>query len=291
MNPFDSSVQAKLEAFQRNERTEAILYHWLAARETHPANREVFERLAADEWRHYEEWQRMTGREVPPHRWKVAVFPWLVRLFGFTFAIKLMESGETDTGAAYRELAHVIPDVERIAREEDEHERALMAMLDEERLRYVGSIVLGLNDALVELTGALAGLTLALRQTRLIAMTGAITGLAAAMSMAASEYLSVKTEGGGLSSWKSAVYTGITYLGTVLLLITPYLVFANPYAALMGSLTLAVGIIAAFNYYLAVAREQPFGPRFFEMTLLSLTVSVISFGLGWAVRTLFGVEI
>ena len=55
-------------------------------------------------------------------------------------------------------------------------------------------VVLGLNDALVELTGVLAGLTLALRETRLIAMAGLITGIAASLSMAASEYLSTKTE-------------------------------------------------------------------------------------------------
>ena len=42
------------------------------------------------------------------------------------------------------------------------NESALLQLLDEEKLRYTGSIVLGLNDVLVELTGALAGLTLAL---------------------------------------------------------------------------------------------------------------------------------
>ena len=45
-------------------------------------------------------------------------------------------------------------------------------MLDEERLRYIGSVVLGLNDALIELTGALAGLTLALQNTQLNLLLG-----------------------------------------------------------------------------------------------------------------------
>lgn len=60
-------------------------------------------------------------------------------------------------------------------------------LLDEERLRYTGSTVLGLNDALMELTGVLAGLTLALRDTKLIVLTGAITGIAAVLSMGVSE--------------------------------------------------------------------------------------------------------
>ena len=70
----------------------------------------------------------------------------------------------------------------------------MQARLAYEPYRYTGSIVLGLNDALVELTGALAGLTLALQDTKLIALTGSITGIAAALSMGASEYLSTKSE-------------------------------------------------------------------------------------------------
>lgn len=65
------------------------------------------------------------------------------------------------------------------------------------RLSYMSSVVLGLNDALVEFTGALAGFTLALNEPRLVALTGSITGVAAALSMAASEYLSTKSDATG----------------------------------------------------------------------------------------------
>jgi VIT1/CCC1 family predicted Fe2+/Mn2+ transporter len=47
--------------------------------------------------------------------------------------------------------------------DENQHESALLQLLDEEQLRYTGSMVLDLNDAQVELTGALAGLTLSLK--------------------------------------------------------------------------------------------------------------------------------
>jgi len=57
-------------------------------------------------------------------------------------------------------------------------------LIEEKRLEYTGSIVLGLNDALVEMTGALAGLTLALQNTRLIALSGLVTGIAAASDIA-----------------------------------------------------------------------------------------------------------
>lgn len=288
---LDANVRERLLAFQRNEITEHHLYSWLAKSAKDEKNRQVFGRLAADEKRHYDEWKKLSRQEVAPCALKIVWFKLLVRVLGFTFAIKLMEGGEDDSGAAYLALRDVIPGMEVIAKEEDEHERALMALLDEERLRYVGSIVLGLNDALVELTGALAGLTLALRNTRLIAMTGAITGIAAALSMAASEYLSLKTEGAGQNPLKGALYTGVAYIVTVVLLILPYLLLPNYYWALACTLTGAVLIIAFFNYYIAVARELPFRRRFLEMAILSLSVAAFSFGVGYLMRIVFGVDI
>lgn len=122
-----------------------------------------------------------------------------------------------------------MPYAKSIVKDEDEHEKQLIDLIDEERLRYVGSMVLGLNDALVELTGALAGLTFALRNTHVVAMAGLITGVAASLSMAASEYLSTKSEEGAKNPLKASVYTGSAYVLTVLFLIFPYLFFTNLY--------------------------------------------------------------
>jgi VIT1/CCC1 family predicted Fe2+/Mn2+ transporter len=167
----------------------------------------------------------------------------------------------------------------------------MLGMLDEERLRYIGSVVLGLNDALIELTGALAGLTLALQNKQLIALTGSITGIAAAQSMAASEYLSTKAEGGSQQPLKAAFYTGMTYVVTVVLLIAPYLLLPNYFVSLACTLSTAVLIIALFNFYISVAMDQPFKKRFAEMAILSLGVAGLSFLLGLALRVVLGVEV
>ncbi|MDK2880132.1 MAG: vacuolar iron transporter family protein [Thermoanaerobacteraceae bacterium] len=167
-----------------------------------------------------------------------------------------------------------------------------MGMLEEERLQYVGSMVLGLNDALVELTGTLAGLTLALQNTRIIALSGLITGISATLSMASSEFLSAKSEGRD-DALKSCVYTGIAYLVTVALLILPYLLFTpqNYLFALMTMLAVVVLIIAAFNYYIAVAKDLQFKRRFVEMACISLGVAVLSFVVGLIVKNVLGVDI
>jgi VIT1/CCC1 family predicted Fe2+/Mn2+ transporter len=185
----------------------------------------------------------------------------------------------------------VIPNVEAWLQDEEDHEHQLLGMLEEERLHYAGSVVLGLNDALVELTGALAGLTLALQNTKLIALSGLITGIAASLSMAASEYLSTRSEGTEKHPLRAAVYTGIAYIVTVLLLVLPYLLFANYYLDLALTLSVAVLIIAVFNFYISVAKDEPFGRRFAEMALLSFSVAAISFGIGFVARQLLGVEV
>ncbi len=56
----------------------------------------------------------------------------------------------------------------------------------------MGSMVLGMNDALIELTGALAGFTFAMQNTRIVALAGLITGVSATLSMTSSSYLSIQ---------------------------------------------------------------------------------------------------
>ncbi|MBC7263664.1 MAG: VIT1/CCC1 transporter family protein [Chloroflexi bacterium] len=290
MNISDD-LRERLLIYQKNEITEHHIYKKLAGRVQLSENRRILEDIADDELRHYRQWRNYTQQDVTPSQWKIWQYYWISRVFGFTFAVKLMERGEEDAQEHYEQLEEVIPEAHEIFLDENHHEAALLQLLDEERLRYTGSIVLGLNDALVELTGALAGLTLALQDTRLIALTGSITGIAAALSMAASEYLSTKAEKTVKNPVRASIYTGVTYLATVLLLILPYLLLTNYYLCLSCTLVGAILIIALFNYYVSVAKDEPFTRRFFEMAGVSLGVAAFSFLLGFLMRTFLGVDI
>jgi len=283
-------MQAMLRA-QRNEITEHQIYTKLAQSTSDPHNRDVLERIAADEMRHYELWRTLTHQEVKPDRllyWRYVIIAWL---FGLTFSIKHMERGEASAKHNYAVLGASVPTASTIAREEEKHELTLIAMLDEERLKYVGSVVLGLNDALVELTGSLAGFSFALQNAALVGVVALIMGVAASLSMAASEYLSTRHEDTGKSPVKSAVYTGVAYLITVILLVTPYLLHFGVYQALGIALALAMGVILLFSYYVSVAQDQPFGKRFAEMAVVSLGVAALSFLIGLAVRMVFHIDI
>lgn len=288
---FDEETRQALLRFQRNERTESQVYTRLAALEKNETNRSVLLRIAGEEQAHYEILRGYTGQEVEPDRWRVRKYSVLAKLLGLTFAIKLMEGSEESAQQEYASFAH-IPALQQMARDENEHEEKLIALINEERLEYMGSVVLGLNDALVEFTGALAGFTLALSDSKLIALTGSITGIAAALSMASSEYLSTKSEGGnGKHPVKAAVYTGIAYLFTVAALVAPFILCSHVLVALASMLAIALLIIALFNYYYSVARSERFRKRFTEMAVLSFSVAALSFLIGYALKEFTGIDV
>ena len=152
-------------------------------------------------------------------------------------------------------------------------------------------MVLGLNDALVELTGVLAGLTLALQNARLVAIVGFITGIAASMSMAVSEYLSTKQEDTGKNPLKASIYTGIAYVATVVFLILPYFIFENIFTALGFVVINALVIVLFFTFYISVAKDLSFKKRFLEMAALSVSIALINFFIGLLIRKFFGIDI
>ena len=277
---------------QQNELTESYIYHAIAKFAKGDENKKTLMRLGDEEKAHYEIWKKYTGVQMKPQKFKIFKYKLLARVLGFTFAVKLMENGEEASQKEYELLAAEVEESAKIRADEEEHEAALLGMLDEERLQYVGSMVLGMNDALVELTGSLAGFTFAMQNTRLIALSGLILGISATFSMASSEFLSARSEGRS-DALKSCCYTGIAYLITVALLITPYLLIGNN--GYMGALFAMIGvvilIIAGFTYYISVAQGERFKPKFLEMTLISVGVAVISFFVGILAKKFLGVDI
>jgi len=287
------NIRKQIQIMQKGEITEHFVYAHIAKRVKNAENKKILENISRDEKGHYELWTSYLGTPAKPNRFKILWFSLLNFLLGYTFTLKIMEKGENNANINYSEIGKYVPDAEQIAKDEDAHEKELINMLDEERLNYVGSMVLGLNDALVELTGALAGLTLANVASDYISLSGLITGIAASFSMAASEYLSAKADG-RKDAFKSAIYTGIAYIITVGLLILPYLLIpstveSGKYISLGIMLATVVLIIFFFNYYISVAKDYNFKKRFVQMVAISLSVTVISFLIGKLASLLLGI--
>lgn len=286
------STRAFLLEMQRGELTESRIYSNIAAFVKKDEDRRVLETIASEELGHASVWKEITGDEAVPDASKIRKYTWIARILGYTFAIKLMENGESSAQNKYDSIVDEVPESAAIREDEKRHEAELISLLDEERLRYVGSMVLGLSDALVELTGTIAGLTFALQSTKLIALSGLITGISATLSMASSEYLSAKSEGRD-DALKSCTYTGIAYCITVALMILPFLLLGDAYylPALLIMLVTVILEIAAFSYYISVVQEEPFRNRFGEMAGISMGVAVIAFVIGLLAKRFLGVEI
>lgn len=290
MAEITPELRKALLKLQKTEITEYRIYTRLA-RKMEGENRKILERIGADEKRHADTWRRYTETDVKPNSLMVAFYMFLAFLFGITFAIKIMERGEESAEEAYDSIGDKIAEAEKIMHEEAEHEEALVNLIDEERLKYVGSMVLGLNDALVELTGALAGFTFALAESSIVGVAGLITGVAATLSMAASEYLSQRSEKGELNPVKAAVYTGIAYLITVTLLVAPYFIADNVYLSLAWALFDAFLVILFFSFFVSVVQDRPFKPAFMEMAVISFGVATVSFIIGLIARRFLPVDL
>ena len=275
--------------FQKNEITEHYVYLNMA-RSANGKNKKVLEDISRDELDHYGHFKKMTGKEVGPDHIKVALYSIMGSVFGITFASKLIEKGESRAQINYAAATH-LKGMNVLIKDEEKHEKALLSILEEERLNYISSMVLGLNDAIVELTGALAGFTFALQNTKVIGIAGFITGVAAALSMAAAEYLSQKSESGGRNPLKAALYTGALYMAVVLILVAPYFIQGSYYTALGLTLGCVFVVILIFSFFVSVVQDKKFGEIFWEMTVICLGVSVIAFLIGLGARKILNIQI
>ena len=269
------------------------VYRRLANRERKTENKIILQKISKQENNHYNILKEKTGEDVDFSKIRV-YFHVIISIFlGLTFSLKLMEKTEQNAAREYRDLGY-----ENIAKEEDEHEKELLSLLEEDSLNYLSSIILGLSDALVELTGALAGLTFAFQELRVVALAGLVTGISASFSMAASEFLATKEENSNRSPIKAALFTGTAYIITVFLLVIPYLLLSDSSEIIWGLephiqaliITFIIGllIIALFNLYVSIAQDKSFNRRFFEMVFILLIVTLISFLIGVILRESFG---
>ncbi len=154
--------------------------------------------------------------------------------------------------------------------------------------KYTGAMVLGMHDALVELSGIIAGLTFAIETSRIIIMTGAIAAVAASLSMAAANYMAQRADG-NRDAAVCAAYTGAMYIGTSAALLLPFCIIGNRFWALGAMGAVVVGVVLLFNWYIGAKNHRPWGRAFWEMLGVCVGVSVASFIIGQAAKYFLGV--
>jgi VIT1/CCC1 family predicted Fe2+/Mn2+ transporter len=293
-----SSELARVAAKRMSdEYTDSALYKRLS--KTVPQSSpfaEVLMHLSATEHGHYEFWRKYAPGEGPKlDRLKVVWILFLRRVFGLTFASRYLDRHESSVVEEYRALAGMIPESDRAAfdrmvADEREHEQEFARKIESSTIRYISFIVLGLADALVEITGIHAGSLGIYNKTEYAGLAGVVAGAAASLAMASAAFAQAK-QGFQGSAKLSAVYTGVSYFITAIILATPYFLTSTMLFALTSSLTLAVIILAMTTYYSTVISGKPFSRDFLEILLIMLGVTVALYFFGYLIRDSLGITI
>ncbi len=253
-------------------------------------------RLAGMEYRHYVFWSKYSpGRKAGVSKFKVYLIVLIRFLLGVTFAVKFLERNETKTIKKYRGVEHRIPSRDKkrfkeMIADEEEHELKLSEEFQEPHIKYISFIVLGLADALVEIAGIHAGSLGIYDRTELAGLAGIVAGAAASIAMASAAYAQAKSGFKG-SATLSAIYTGISYFVTAVILATPYFLTNDMWTALVGSLVGAIILTGFISFYGAVISGSVFRKDFIEITSIILGATVALYILGTAIRYFTGMTI
>lgn len=277
---------------QQSEINDHTIYKALASYQDNEKNKEVFEKIAKDEKAHYEFWVRITNRQIEAQKLVVWWYIFLVKIFGTSFALKSLEKRESGAEEFYKELFEIYPESKKIYKQEVEHEFELIDMLNDKKLLYAGAIVLGMNDALVELTGTLSGIALAFDKSLTVGLTGLIMGIAASLSMAGSAYFEAKENPSEeINPLVYSLYTGVSYILTTAILVVPFFIFDLIIESLIMMFICAFLAIISYNFYISVAKDLSFSKRVIQMSAITFGVALISFAIGYVVKFYFGIEI
>lgn len=289
----------KFKEYALDELFDSILYREMARREKDQRNRAALEELSAEEMQHYLFWSRLSGPvELALRdrlRLRLAILSW--RLLGKVFTIKFLERHEKSVVGEYRALlasGALAPDASEkladIIKDEEEHEARWAGQIEEARVKYMGSLALGLSDAIIELSGVHAGFLSYTASSVTTGIAGLIVGVSASMSMAAAAYLQAKQEP-GKAPGVSAATTGLMYIFTVLVLTAPFLAGLPMLVALAASLLSALLVLALFTFYSSVIRETGFIRDYVENVLVIFLVVTASYLFGSAVKNVLGLVI
>ena len=186
---------ARWRKYLANERAEAAVYRELA-RKKKGEERDILLKLADAESRHEQYWQEKLGEYVGmPQKpdLNTQFMGWMAKNFGSVFTLALMQSAESRTPYLDDEDAS-----EQLAADERVHAEVVRGLAIQGREKISGSFraaVFGANDGLVSNLALVIGVMGSGAPTSTLLLTGVSGLLAGALSMAAGEYVSVKSQG------------------------------------------------------------------------------------------------
>jgi VIT1/CCC1 family predicted Fe2+/Mn2+ transporter len=288
-------LKSELKKYVVDEFKDYVIYRSLADAERDTTRREILSNLSKKEYEHYMFWLQLTNYQPkPPSRLRIGLMITLRRLLGLVFITRLLERHERSVVRWYRELSDALPPKERetlfhIMREEEEHEKMLIGQIEENIIKYLGYVVLGLADAIIEISGVHAGFLGATNVTILAGMAGLVVGFAASISMGVAVYLQAK-QTPAIVPFRAALLTGITYISTVILQALPFFLTSDIFIAFTASIAVSITLIAGFTYYGAVVRDVDSRKEIITNIALTLGTAAATYLFGELLSTWLGIK-
>jgi VIT1/CCC1 family predicted Fe2+/Mn2+ transporter len=305
--------------FYLSEMRDYEIYNALASRERNPKLKELLGRIARMEEKHTMLWKKMLDEDavnIPSRQGTIiaietAGYTAARRILGVAFVSKLLGRNEVSSlerfsGAVKRVglTRKARGYLNTIINDEERNEEYLKRSLREHDsgLDYIGSIVLGLNDGLVEVLAAVTGIAVLARAGFIVVVAGMIIGLSGTLSMAGGVYLSAKShglvqEGGGSEEFtgtnprKDALYTGIYYFFGAMVSIVPFIFGFEGFAGILLAIILVSAVLTFASVVVAVVSNTSIKKRVFEMLAVSLGAAFAAILLGVVMKIKFGITI
>nr|WP_245543944.1 VIT1/CCC1 transporter family protein [Mahella australiensis] len=197
----------KAYSFYKEEFDAAKLYFYLAKSESDSANKSKFLELHDIEAEHVKFWYIfLKNRGYEPKsstgNLKLTLSKFLRKLLGAGLYTSILEMGESTSIEAYAEFlssgdltTEEKEGLNKIIEDELDHESFFENQKSVMPVNNVRDFILGMNDGLVELLGAVTGLSAVYPSNPLfVGINGLVVGLAGAMSMAIGTFISVRSQ-------------------------------------------------------------------------------------------------
>jgi|GEM_PF-2431643 VIT1/CCC1 family predicted Fe2+/Mn2+ transporter len=315
----DSDKAKLVRSLYLDERVDYRIFGRLAKGEKDKDLRVLLGRLARMENAHMKIWADMAGRQEKESlllslMTAVRVYSFLLarKILGVAFVIMLLGKNEMNALERYREAMKDVrlsamdrKRFDTIIADEKYNEMDLKERIREYRgqLNYIRSIVFGLNDGLVEILAAVAGIAVVATNGTVVAVAGIIIGVAGTLSMAGGSYLSAKSddlveevrkdEKGrlGTTPLQESLYTGAYYFFGSLVSVVPFVFGLSGVGGILAAVILVSMVLTTVSVIIAVMSRTSIKRRVFEMLAISLGAVMITVILGTVARVYFGVVI
>lgn len=307
------------QRFYLDELVDSEIYFQLAMKEKNHKLKELLKGLVAMEKKHLNLWKDAIeehGYAVQEHylfvRLKVLGFLLARRLLGVAFIVKLLGRTELKNLSNYEAIIKNknvrLTKIERrylytIIKDEKQHEIQLNRNLKkyEKTLDHIRSIVLGLNDGIVEILAVIAGLAIIATSSLIVVLAGIIVGIAGTLSMAGGVYLSSKSDvlvenvsgekERATTPIKDALYTGLFYLIGSIIVILPFIFGMLGYYGILLSIIMASLALVIASTIIAIISNANVTRRCIESLAISLGTAFVGIMLGSIFKAYFGITI